>query len=96
MRGVAENWKVGAVVGGPNIWVDLPATHWPSSVVGKVIEVNGTVVERHDLPVFIDDPKAGDSAVAGIPVPPGTDLYAARRRLILEQVEWKVVGESQR
>ena len=92
LRGVAENWKAGAFLAGPDIWVDLPGMHWPDEVVGKLVEVKGTVVERHDLPVFIDDPN--EPAVAGIPVPPGTDLHGASRRVILERVEWKVVRDG--
>ncbi len=89
-RGVAANHKLGAFLTGPGIWVDLPETHWPSEVVGKAVEVQGTIVERHDLPVFIADPD--EPEVAGIPVPPGTDLHEASRRLVLEQVIWKAVG----
>ncbi len=91
-RGVAENHKVGAFLSGAGIYVDLPNTHWPSEVVGKTVEVQGTIVERHDLPVFIADPN--EPPVAGIPDPPGTDLHEASKRIILEQVTWKAVGDG--
>lgn len=91
-RGVAENHKVGAFLSGPGIYVDVPDTHWPSEVVGKTVEVQGTIVERHDLPVFIADPN--EPSIAGILVPPGTDLHEARKRLILEKVVWKAVGDG--
>jgi hypothetical protein len=92
LRGVAENWKVGAFLAGPDIWVDLPDRHWPSEIVGKSVEVKGTMVERHDLPVFINDPN--EPPIAGIPVPPGTDLYEASKRLVIEEARWKVVGDG--
>ena len=88
-RGVAENHKVGAFLLGPGIFVDLPGTHWPSEVVGRTVEVRGTIVEHHDLPVFVADPN--EPPVAGIPVPPGTDLHEASKRFVLEQVEWRVI-----
>jgi hypothetical protein len=91
-RGVAENHKVGAFLLGPGIYVDVPGTHWPSEVVGKTVEVQGTIVERHDLPVFIADPN--EPPIAGIPAPPGTDLHEASKRFILEQVTWKAVGDG--
>lgn len=91
-RGIAQNRKIGAYLDGPGIYVDLPGTQWPSEVCGKPVEAKGTVVERHDLPVFVDDPNK--PPVSGIPVPPGTDLHAASRRLVLEQVEWKIVDNS--
>ena len=88
-RGVAANHKVGAFLAGPGIYVDLPGRHWPDTVVGKPVEVTGTIVECHDLPVFIQDPD--ELPTAGIPVRPGTDLHEAGRRFILEDVEWKRV-----
>jgi hypothetical protein len=86
LHGVAENEKVGAFLTGPNVWVDLPGEQWPPGVIGKAVEVTGTVAERHDLPVFITEP--GGPPRGGIPVPPGTDLRQASRRLVLERVEW--------
>ncbi len=92
LRGVAENWKVGAYLGGQEVWVDLPNREWPEAVNGRTVEVTGTLVERHDLPVFIQDPSK--PAKAGMPVPPGTDLHEASRRLVLENVEWKVINSA--
>ncbi len=89
--GVAENHKVGAFLAGPGIYVDLPEKYWPSEISGKRVKVTGTIVERYDLPVFIPDPD--EPPVAGIPVPPGTDLHEAAKRYILENVEWATVAD---
>ena len=83
---------MGAFLLGPGLYVDLPDTYWPSGIEGRTVEVQGTLVERHDLPVFIADPN--EPAVAGIPVPPGTDLHEASKRLIVEQAKWKAVGDG--
>jgi hypothetical protein len=92
LRGTAENPKAGAFLGGPEIYVDLPGTQLPPEVIGRSVEVTGMVVERHDLPVFIDDPSGPH--LAGIPVPPGTNLHEASRRLILENVNWRTVANG--
>ena len=91
-RGVAENHKAGAFLAGRGVYVDLPGGSWPSEALDKTVEVTGTIVERHDLPVFVADPN--EPPVGGIPVPPGTDLHEASKRLILEQVKWNVVGDG--
>ena len=92
-RGTAENPKVGAFLSGPDVYVELPDIYWPEPVLGRTVEVQGTVVERHDLPVFIADPDG--PVVGGIPVPPGTNLHEAAKRLVLERVTWKLVGDGQ-
>lgn len=66
---------------GDQAWWALPS--------GARVRVTGTVTRRADLPVFI--PKPGEPAVQGIPVPPGTDLEAARRRFVLERARVTVV-----
>ena len=91
-RGVAENHKVGAFLRGPGVYVELPDKYWPSEAEGRTVEVQGILVERHDLPVFIADPN--EPAIAGIPVPPGTDLHEASKRLIVEEAKWKAVADG--
>ena len=53
-------------------------------------KITGTVIERHDLPVFIlgkdEQPRAG------IPVPEGTDLQQASRRFLIENAKWPGVA----
>jgi hypothetical protein len=70
------------------IWIDgLDA--WPAGLRGKRVRVTGKVIERADLPVFVhrdDEPE-----MAGMPVPPGTDLEKARRRFLLTEARWNVV-----
>ena len=59
--------------GGPDDWGVPP---------GALVQVEGTVAERSDLPVFVAKP--GEPVMQGMPVPEGTDLDAARRRWVLE------------
>jgi hypothetical protein len=56
---------------------------------GKRVRVTGTVIERHNLPVFI--PRKDELPVQGIPVPEGTDLHKASRRFLLQDAKWVVV-----
>jgi hypothetical protein len=80
---------MGALVdvdGGEAIWIaDFDA--WKDDVRGTRVEVTGRVIERHDLPVFVQ--REGDLPKAGMPVPPGTDLEAASRRFLLSDVKWR-------
>jgi len=96
VTGMAINRSVGAFVSfeGSGIYIDLPSNSWPIGLYhgdgkGEVVEVTGTVTQRSDLPVFIQQP--GEEPMAGIPVPPGTDLKEAAKRYVLEAVEWKRV-----
>src|SRR5262245_58909581 len=71
LEGTAANTKLGAVLLGESgeIWIDgLDA--WPDGFYlggdrGKRLRVTGTVIERHDLPVFIQ--KEGELPRQGIP-----------------------------
>lgn len=88
VEGQAADAKLGALVEmeSETIWIDgLDA--WPSDVAWKRVQVTGTVIERHDLPVFVQ--REGEPEMAGIPVPPGTDLRAASRRFLLKDARWK-------
>ncbi len=96
VQGKALNAKMGAQLSGKDfiVWVDLPGEAWPDSLYhgqdhGELVEVTGTVVQRADLPVFMQEP--GGPVKAGIPLAPGTDLNEAAKRYILESVEWKPV-----
>jgi len=88
VEGIAAEAKLGPMVisNTLSIWIDLP--HWEANVSGKRVRVTGTVIERADLPVFILDPK---EAKAGIPVPKGTDLKEAAKRLMLSNVKWELI-----
>jgi hypothetical protein len=86
--GVAENLKLGArlEVDAGAIWIDgLDA--WPDDLLGRRLVVTGRVIERHDLPVFVR--KEGEPEIAGMPVPPGTDLHEASRRFLLAGARWQ-------
>lgn len=95
VEGVAVNMKVGAALleEGSAIFIDGMQS-WPDGFYlgeerGKRLIVAGTVIERHDLPVFI--PKKGEPPVQGIPLPEGTDLHKASQRCLLQNAQWIVV-----
>ncbi len=76
----------------PAIYIDGLDT-WPDGLylggdAGKSVIVTGTVIERDDLPVFIEN--KNEPAKQGIPVPPGTDLKKASHRFLLKDAKWEV------
>ncbi len=88
--GVAQSRMAGPFLAGPNVYIDLADRRWPSEVEGKRVTVTGSAVERHDLPVFI--PTGGGPQKHGIPVAPGTDLYKASARTVIEHPQ--LVGDG--
>jgi hypothetical protein len=87
--GEAESRHLGAVLRGKgfSIWID--GLHdWPDDLRGKRVSVTGTVIERHDLPVFIQN--RANRGVQGIPVPKGTNLHEAAHRYLLKDATWKL------
>lgn len=99
VEGLAANAKLGALLMGESkgaIWMD-GMDSWPAGFytrnhegkdVYKRVRVTGVVIERGDLPVFI---QRGDIQQQGMPVPPGTDLEAASKRYLLTDVRWTVI-----
>ena len=84
IEGVAENEKIGPVVGGT--YVDLP--HWSEDLRGQTVRATGTVIQKNDLPVFdYNSVKPGEPVPAGIPLPEGADLEAARIRYVLSAIK---------
>ena len=91
--GIAENLKVGARLKGANFTIFLDGIDsWPSEIYGKKVSITGTLIERHDLPVFIQKP-GKKNLRDGIPVPKGTDLHAAAHRYLLKDAKWVIVAE---
>lgn len=89
--GIAEARKGGAVLRGDTFYVWLKGVDfWPESLVKKRVEVRGRLSEDHALPVFVHDPRA-TLVPQGVPVPEGTDLRKASRRLIVEHATWRSV-----
>ena len=93
VEGVAINVKVGAAlygdgeaifIDGINSWAD--GNYFGGERGKSRLRVTGTVIERHDLPVFI--PKKGELTPQGIPVPEGTDLHKASRRFLIQNPKW--------
>lgn len=88
IEGIAHNLKIGAIVN--SLWVDgLHA--WPDNIQGKMVRVTGILIRRDDNPVFRPDPN--ELPKQGIPVPKGIDLERARRRYLIAQPHWEVIGE---
>lgn len=87
---------------GGSIWIDTdnpPKYFHSSDPKGVTKRVTGLVIEKYDLPVFIQEPrKASDKSVgargsAGIPVPPGTDLKKASHRYLLANASWEIISD---
>jgi hypothetical protein len=92
--GVAHNLKVGARLSGENFTIFIDGIYaWPEEMYGKKVSVTGTLIERHDLPVFVQEP-GRKNLRSGIPVPKGTDLHAAAHRYLLKDAKWVVIPES--
>jgi hypothetical protein len=86
-EGLAVNMKLGAglMVGDHVIHMDGMSS-WPEGYYEgrgkeKKVAVTGTLIVRHDLPVFVQE--EGAPIMSGMPVPPGTDLHEASRRYLL-------------
>ena len=89
LEGSAANLKLGALLevdGGGSIWID-GLDSWPEGA--RRVRVTGTLIERHDMPVFVPDPN--EPIRAGIPVPEGTDIKAASHRYLLRDARWELL-----
>jgi hypothetical protein len=69
-------------LGGPTLGVIFDGDGGWQVPLGAWVRVRGTVVQRSDLPVFVQDPNA--PIMQGMPVPEGTDLEQARKRWVIE------------
>ncbi len=96
VEGWAVNRKGGAALEGEGftLWI-VEMEGWPAEYCrggerGKRLRVTGVLQEDHGLPVFI--PRPDQPIPQGIPVPEGTDLEAASRRFLLEDVSWELAS----
>jgi hypothetical protein len=89
VEGTAVNAKLGALVdtGSETLWIDGMHS-WPEDAWDKRVKVTGRVIERSDLPVFVQ--KEGEPMMQGIPVPAGTDIEKASHRFLLSEVQWAI------
>ncbi|MHA3775414.1 hypothetical protein ACXR0O_28165 [Verrucomicrobiota bacterium sgz303538] len=85
--GEAQSRKQGAAFQGPDFfcWVD-GLKRWPKNIDGKRVSVTGTLIERHDLPVYVH--RDGEPPGVGEAVPLGTDLREASHRFLLKDAKW--------
>jgi hypothetical protein len=97
IQGTAINRKLGAQLMTSDssfIWIDgllsWPSEYYSGEYNGKTLKVKGVVIERFDLPVFVE--KEGETK-SGIPVPEGTDLKEASHRFLLKSATWEIVVE---
>ena len=91
--GEAQNWKLGARLGGESdIWVILPDgnDHWPSGVVGEQIQVTGEIEEWSDVPVLIAGTEEA-KLYQGVVFPQGTEPEKASKRTVLVASSWGVI-----
>jgi hypothetical protein len=95
VEGEAQNWKLGAQVRGKRagIWVDgldgWPEEYWRGEGTSRRVRVTGTVVQRHDLPVFRKSDFPDGRTPGGIPVGDDVDLHEAAKRYLLEAAVWR-------
>lgn len=96
--GTAVNAKLGALLiakDSTSIWIDgkesWPTGYYSGGNNGKTLKVTGILIEKYDLPVYIQ--KEGDLPKSGIPVPEGTDLKEASRRYLLKKAKWEIISE---
>ena len=89
VEGTAVNAKLGALVdtGSETLWIDGMHS-WPEAAWDKRVKVTGRLIERSDLPVFVQ--KEGEPMMQGMPVPAGTDIEKASRRFLLSEVQWAI------
>jgi len=92
-EGLAVNMKLGAglKIGDHTLFMDGMST-WPDAYHNgggepKRVTVTGTLIVRHDLPVFVQE--EGAPIMTGMPVPPGTDLHEASRRYLLTDFSYE-------
>lgn len=97
ISGTAVNAKLGAllITDEGSIWI-YKMQEWPNGYYsggdnGKKLKVRGTVIEKYDLPVYIQ--KEGELPRSGISVPEGTDLKEASRRFLLKNVKWEIISD---
>ncbi len=86
-EGYAVGMKIGEALdlGGQTIGVIFDGDGGWQVSLGAWVHVRGTVVQRSDLPVFVQNPD--EPIMQGISVPEGTDLEQARKRWVIEHVE---------
>jgi len=93
ITGIAEQRKGGTAIRGKEcyVWIEN-LSFWPEGVAGKLVTATGAISARHDLPVFIADTPEERGRLQGIPVPSGTDLREASKRLVMSKAKWEVLG----
>lgn len=86
-EGYAVGMKIGEALdlGGQTIGVIFDGGGGWQVALGAWVQVRGTVVQRSDLPVFVQDPD--EPIMQGISVPEGTDLEQARKRWVIEHAQ---------
>jgi hypothetical protein len=96
--GRAANGHIGAMLivqDSLRLWID-DLQNWPKGYYfghdsGKMLKVTGTLIEKYDLPVFIESEEDKIRPRWGMPVPPGTDLKKASHRYLLREAKWEEI-----
>jgi len=96
-KGKTVNAKLGALLiieNGQQIWMNdflsWPSEYYSGNDTSRTIKVEGTLIKKNDLPVFIT--KENDTIIQyGIPVPEGTNLRKAKRRYLLKNIRCEII-----
>jgi hypothetical protein len=95
LEGTAADAKLGALLQGEHdtIWIDgldsWPEGFYSGGEKGKRVRVTGTVIQKDDMPVFLQKP--GEPPRAGIPVCSEEELKKAKWRYLLKDAKWTVL-----
>jgi hypothetical protein len=95
--GTCVDMNLGAALilgNGQRVWIEKmerwPAGYYTGDAKSKTVKVVGTLIEKNDLPVFIQ--KENDKVIqGGMPVPEGTDLKEASHRYLLKDYVWNEI-----
>jgi hypothetical protein len=95
LEGTAADAQLGAVLEGDGgmIWIDglevWPKGFYTGEGKGKRLRVSGTVIQRSDLPAFVEKP--GEPPRSGIPVRSEQELEKAKSRFLLKDAHWTIL-----
>jgi hypothetical protein len=92
LEGTAANAKMGALLltREDQVWID-GLGFWSGEVNGKRIRVEGTIIKRDDMPVFVYRP--GELISQGCPVRTEAERERLKRRYLVKGARWAVLGK---
>jgi hypothetical protein len=92
ITGLAQNEKLGAVViSEANTFYLEAISSWESDMIGKLVEVTGTLAIRYDKPVFLESEADPAERTQGIPVTNESELQEASKAYYLKNASWRIL-----